>query len=462
MRLDRLASAVPGSRLIGTGSADGSLSGSADVSAVVHAVADVRPGALFCCIPGSRVDGHDLAGQAAAEGAVALLVERELPDVRLDQLLVPSSRSAMGPLAAELQGHPSRLLRVCGVTGTNGKTTTVSFLGAMLEAGGLATVTLGSLTPRQPGRPPNTPEAPELQALLAGAVRENKAAVAMEVSSIGLAQHRVDGTWFSVGVFTNLTQDHLEFHGDMETYFQAKADLFRADRLGAAVVNRDDPAGRRLIEMLEDAPYPVTTFSVEDGYLPVRLPGRHNQSNAHAALAAAVAVGVDRGTAVDALRSVSTVPGRMQRVEQGQPFAALVDYAHTPDALARALEAAREVAGDGRVLVVFGCGGDRDRAKRPVMGSIAADMADLAVLTSDNPRSEDPLTIIEEVRSSNQALVVEPDRASAIRLAVAQAQAGDVVLVAGKGHETGQEIGDQVVAFDDIAELEAAIAEVAS
>ncbi len=451
MRLDRLASQVPGSRLAGNGSAE--------VTSVVHSLDDVRDGSLFCCIPGSRVDGHDLAAKAVTAGAVALVVEREVESASAEQLVVSSSRAAMGPLAAELEGHPSRLLRVCGVTGTNGKTTTVAFLSAMLEAGGFPTMTIGSLSPQAPGRPPNTPEAPELQAMLAGALRENRTAVAMEVSSIGLAQHRVDATWFSVGVFTNLTQDHLEFHGDMESYFLAKAELFRSDRIGAAVINRDDEAGRRLLEMLSTSSFPVTSFSVSDGFLPVRLAGRHNQSNAHAALAAAMVVGVDRKVAVEALRSIETVPGRMQRVDAGQTFTALVDYAHTPDALDRALEAAREVAGDGRVIVVFGCGGDRDPAKRPLMGSIAAQLADLAVLTSDNPRSEDPQTIIDEVRAGNETLVVEPDRAAAIRLAVEHAEAGDVLLVAGKGHETGQEIAGEIHPFDDLAELDRAIRE---
>jgi UDP-N-acetylmuramoyl-L-alanyl-D-glutamate--2,6-diaminopimelate ligase len=451
VRLDRLADALDGPRLLGDRTTE--------VTSVVHDLADVRAGSLFCCVPGSRVDGHDLAPEALSRGAAALVVEHELPD-KAPQLVVRSTRAAMGPVAAELHGHPSRRLLVCGVTGTNGKTTTVAFLTAMLEAGGLPTLTIGSLSPRQPGRPPNTPEAPELQAQLAAAVDAGKQAVAMEVSSIGLEQHRLDGTWFSVGVFTNLTQDHLEFHGDMESYYRAKRSLFTAERIGAAAVNRDDEWGRRLLGELEGAPFPVTTFSVESEELPVSLAGVHNQSNAQAALAAALAVGVDRNAALAGLATVETVPGRMETVHAGQEFAALVDYAHTPDALERALQAARELAGGNKVLVVFGCGGDRDHGKRPLMGRIATDLADVAVLTSDNPRSEDPMVIIDEVRAgAGRGLVVEPDRAKAIRVAVEHAKPGDVVVVTGKGHETGQEAGGVTVPFDDREELAAAIRE---
>lgn len=450
MRLDRLAGRVAGAEVSGDGSVE--------VDSAAHDLRDLRGHALFCCVKGSRFDGHDLAEEAVSHGAVALLVERRLP-VAVPQIQVLNTRAAMGPLAAEIHGHPSRQLRVCGVTGTNGKTTTVALLTSVLEAAGLTTRSIGSLSPHEPGRPPNTPEATELQSILAEAVADGTSAVAMEVSSIGLAQHRVDGTWFAAGVFTNLTQDHLEFHGDMESYYAAKRSLFTEERIGAAVVNRDDPYGARLLAELEGAPFPVVAYSVQDPMIPIQLPGLYNQSNAQAALAAAVALGVDRELAIDALAAVERIPGRMDRVDGGQAFTALVDYAHTPDALRNSLQAARELAGNNRVILVFGCGGDRDHAKRPLMGQVATDLADHSILTSDNPRSEDPDAIISEVREgTDQArLEVQPDRRAAIRAAVSAAAPGDVVLVAGKGHETGQEIGDRVIPFDDREELAAAI-----
>lgn len=446
MRLDRLARGVAGAEVSGDRSTE--------VDSVAHDLRDVRPGALFCCVSGSRVDGHDLAAQAMSKGASALVVERRV-SVDAPQLRVTDTRRAMGPIAAEVYGHPSRRLKICGVTGTNGKTTTVALLSSIFEAAGLATLTIGSLSAHEPGRPPNTPEAPELQSMLAEAVEAGTQAVAMEVSSIGIAQHRVDGTRFSVGVFTNLTQDHLEFHGDMESYYAAKRSLFTEERIGAAVVNRDDEYGARLLAELEGSPFPVVAYSVHDQPIPVQLPGLYNQSNAQAALAAALVMGVDRDLAVDALAAVERVPGRMERVANDRGLIALVDYAHTPDALANSLQAARGLAGDNRVIVVFGCGGDRDRAKRPLMGAVATDLADHALLTSDNPRSEDAVVIIDEVLkgATGTNIAVEPDRRAAIRAAVQVAAPGDVVVVAGKGHETGQEVGDQVIPFDDREEL---------
>lgn len=446
MRLDRLARELAGIQVSGDGSAE--------VDTVAHHLRDVRPGALFCCVKGSQVDGHDLAPQAVGQGASALLVERRLP-VDVPQLEVEDTRAAMGPIAAAVHGHPSRRLQVCGVTGTNGKTTTVALLSAIFEAAGLPTLTIGTLSPHEPGRPPNTPEAPELQSMLAAAAGAGTKAVAMEVSSIGLAQHRVDGTNFSVGVFTNLTQDHLEFHGDMESYFAAKRSLFTEDRISAAVVNRDDEYGARLLAELEGSPFPVIAYSTQDQEIPIQLPGRYNQSNAQAALAAAVAMGIDRDLAIDALAAVERIPGRMERVDNQLGVVALVDYAHTPDALANSLEAARQLAGGNKVILVFGCGGDRDHAKRPLMGSVATDLADHAVLTSDNPRSEDPEAIIDQVLhgATRSKLEVESDRRAAIRTAVAMARPGDVVLVAGKGHETGQEADGLVIPFDDREEL---------
>ncbi|HUR49499.1 MAG TPA: UDP-N-acetylmuramoyl-L-alanyl-D-glutamate--2,6-diaminopimelate ligase [Acidimicrobiales bacterium] len=450
MRLDRLAHRVAGAEVSGDGSVE--------VETAVHDVRDVAARSLFCCVKGTRFDGHDLAEDAVAKGAVALLVERPLA-LQTPQIRVDNARAAMGPIAAEVHGNPSRRLQVCGVTGTNGKTTTVALLSAILEAAGMSTLSIGSLSPHEPGRPPNTPEATELQSMLAVAVASGTSAVAMEVSSIGLAQHRVDGTWFTAGVFTNLTQDHLEFHGDMESYYAAKRSLFTEERVGAAVVNSDDPYGARLLSDLEGAPFPVIAYSVDDQHIPIQLPGIYNQSNAQAALAAAIVMGVDRELAIGSLSAVGRIPGRMERVEEGQPFTALVDYAHTPDALANSLQAARELAGRARIILVFGCGGDRDKAKRPLMGRVATELADQAVLTSDNPRSEDPAAIIEQVRqgADERRLQVQPDRGAAIRTAVEAARPGDVVLVAGKGHETGQEVGERLIPFDDREELRAAI-----
>jgi len=245
----------------------------------------------------------------------------------------------------------------------------------------------------------------------------------------------------------------------MESYFAAKRSLFTEERIGSAVVNRDDPYGSRLLAELEGSPFPVTAYSVEDPHIPIQLPGSYNQSNAQAALAAAVAMGIDRALAIDALAAVERVPGRMDRVEEGQEYTALVDYAHTPDALSNSLGAARELAGGGRVIVVFGCGGDRDHAKRPLMGKVATDLADHVVLTSDNPRSEDPGAIIRQVQegADEARLQIEPNRRAAIRTAVGAASPGDVVLVAGKGHETTQDIGGSIVPFDDLEELRLAI-----
>jgi UDP-N-acetylmuramoyl-L-alanyl-D-glutamate--2,6-diaminopimelate ligase len=494
VRLDRLLGEVEVSDLRGDPAAT-------DVAAITHDSRAVTPGALFCCLPGRRADGLDFAPQVVAAGATALLCERPLA-VDVTQVIVPSTRAAMAPLAAAFHGHPSRRMAVVGVTGTNGKTTTTHLLAAVLRAAGRPTELIGTLSgtlsgtpggeppagpgtassaasPPGPAGPGTTPEAPELQARLARMAAEGTAAVAMEVSSHALAQHRVDATWFTVAVFTNLSQDHLDFHASMEDYFAAKASLFTAERAAVAVVNADDPWGRRLLAgtaiptrpfSLDDAAGldvgVITTFRWEGHPVRLHLGGVFNAANALAAATAARELGVDGATVADGLSSIPSVPGRFEVVDAGQPFTVVVDYAHSPDSLEQVLVASRReaTAGDGRVVVVFGCGGDRDRGKRPAMGEVATRLSDLAVLTSDNPRSEDPLAIIAQVQAGvtrPDVLVVEPDRRAAIALALAEARPGDVVVVAGKGHEATQVTGDRVVAFDDRAVVRAELGRVA-
>ncbi|MDP9389568.1 MAG: UDP-N-acetylmuramoyl-L-alanyl-D-glutamate--2,6-diaminopimelate ligase, partial [Actinomycetota bacterium] len=366
-------------------------------------------------------------------------------------------------------GHPSRALPVVGVTGTNGKTTTTHLLAAVLEAHGWPTGVIGTLS-----GPRTTPEAPDLQAALAAHVAHGAQAVALEVSSDALVQHRVDAVRFAVAAFTNLSPEHLNTHGDMESYFAAKASLFDPDRAAVAVVNVDDPWGRRLAAGVR---IPVEPYSLADvdGIEPgargarfrwegeqvrLGLGGRFNVSNAVCAATVARHLGVPPATVAAGLSSFPGVPGRFERVDRGQPFAVVVDYAHTPAALEQVLLAARDEAPGGRVLVVFGCGGERDRAKRPIMGEVAARLADVVVLTSDNPRGEEPGAILDQVRagaSGAPTLVVEPDRRAAIRHAVAAARAGDVVVVAGKGHETGQTAGGRTAPFDDRVEAAEAL-----
>lgn len=440
-----------------------------EVEAIAIDSRRVGPGTLFCCIAGSRVDGHDLVPDAVAAGAVAVLAERPVdagPGVAV--AVVPSVREAVGPLAAALFGHPSRSLTVVGVTGTNGKTTVTHLLRSILEAAGLRAEAIGTLT-GAPGAPPTTPDAPDLQARLARLRDAGVAAVAMEVSSHGLAMHRVDGTRFAAAVFTNLSQDHLDLHGTMESYFAAKARLFDTSFCDRAVVCVDDPHGRLL---LDAAVVPTVGYSIGDAEVlragpdgtdlrwrgvevHVPIAGRFNALNAIGAATTAAELGIDAEVIARGIAAAPPVPGRFEPVDEGQPFTVVVDYAHTPDGLEAALTGAREVVGPGgRVVVVFGAGGDRDPAKRPRMGAVAARLADLAVVTSDNPRSEDPAAIIDAIVAGVPSeprgeVRIEPDRRAAIALAVGAARPGDVVVVAGKGHETTQVVGDRVVPFVD-------------
>ncbi|MGD9996653.1 MAG: UDP-N-acetylmuramoyl-L-alanyl-D-glutamate--2,6-diaminopimelate ligase [Ilumatobacteraceae bacterium] len=439
--------------------------GTATTAEIVDLTVDsrhVRPGWLFCCVRGERADGHDFAAEAVASGASALLVERELPIV-VPQILTADSRSATGWIAAAVHGHPSDSLSMVGVTGTNGKTTTSHLIGSVLRAAGRSVEVLGTLSGVH-----TTPEAPDLQRQLAAWRDAGVDAVAMEVSSHALALDRVAGTRFDVAVFTNLGRDHLDLHGTVERYFAAKARLFEPAMAEMGVVNADDVHGRLLIDSVT---IPVIGFSLDDASdvridasshryrwrgveVRVGIGGAFNVMNSLAAATTCAAMGVDEATIASALAAAPPVPGRFEPVDAGQPFAVIVDYAHTPDGLREVLLAARRAGGAGRVIVVFGCGGDRDRAKRPEMGATAAELADRVVITSDNPRSEDPMAIVnataegvpEDYRTN---VVIEPDRRSAIALALHMAVEGDVVVIAGKGHEATQTIGDRVLPFDD-------------
>ncbi|MFM8612961.1 MAG: UDP-N-acetylmuramoyl-L-alanyl-D-glutamate--2,6-diaminopimelate ligase [Actinomycetota bacterium] len=441
-----------------------------DVADLAYDSRRVEPGTLFFCVPGQVTDGHDHAPQAAARGACALVVERPLPAVALPQAVVPSVRAAMGPIADRLFGEPSRALTVLAVTGTNGKTTTAFLQAAILGAAGLRTGLLGTIERRIGGvaepAARTTPEAIDLHRDLARMVAAGDAACAMEVSSHALDQHREGGVRFAAAAFTNLTRDHLDYHPDMEAYFAAKARLF--DGRCPRAVNVDDAYGRRLeaeVRFAVDDPTADvraedvrlaadgTTFRLRspwgDADAALSLVGRFNVENALAAAASAGLAGVGLDAIVLGLAALPGVPGRMQVV--GREPTVVVDYAHTPDALEHVLAALRPLT-RGRLVVVFGCGGDRDRGKRPEMARVACALADRVLVTSDNPRGEDPLAIIADVMAGAGAgAEVEPDRAAAIRRAIEAAAPDDVVLVAGKGHEQGQDVGGVVTPFDDAA-----------
>jgi UDP-N-acetylmuramoyl-L-alanyl-D-glutamate--2,6-diaminopimelate ligase len=427
----------------------------------------VTPGALFVCVPGALSDGHDHAAAAVAAGAVAVVCERAL-DVAVPQAIVPDARRAMAPLADRFFGEPTRTLRVAGVTGTNGKTTTAFVTRAILEAAGISCGLLGTIEQIVGGVAEpverTTPEAIDLQRTFRRMLDAGDRACAMEVSSHALDLHRVDGVRFAAAAFTNLSQDHLDFHGSMEEYFAAKARLF--DGRSPSATNAADPYGARLDATIRYGG-PASEIRVEDlrlgsggsrfrlvtpaGSVPVqtRLRGEFNVANVLAAASLAHLMEVPLASIAAGIESVDGVPGRLEPVEAGQPFTVLVDYAHTPDALATVLRTAREIT-RGRLIVVFGCGGDRDRAKRPLMGEVASRLADEVVVTSDNPRSEDPDAIIAEILAGVVGpVMVEPDRRAAIRAALARADEIDLVVIAGKGHEQGQEAAGSKLPFDD-------------
>ncbi|MFD0077618.1 UDP-N-acetylmuramoyl-L-alanyl-D-glutamate--2,6-diaminopimelate ligase [Streptomyces sp. NPDC127166] len=470
----------------------------AEISGITHDSRAVRPGDVYAALPGARTHGADFVAQAAGLGAAAILTDpagaERAAATGLPVLVVENPRGRMGELAAAIYGRPGEDLLQIGITGTSGKTTTAYLVEGGLRGSGRRTGLVGTVEMRigdeRIKSERTTPEATDLQALFAVMRERGVEAVAMEVSSHALVLGRVDGCVFDVAVFNNLSPEHMEFHSDMEDYFQAKAGLFTPERSRLGVVNLDDAYGRRLVA---EASVPVVTFSAEGRTeadwraedlvlgshdstftavgpggerVPATapLPGPFNVANTLAAIATLAAAGLDPKAAAEGVAAVPGVPGRLERVDAGQPYLAVVDYAHKTDAVESVLRSLREVT-EGRLHVVIGCGGDRDTTKRGPMGAAAARLADTAVLTSDNPRSEDPLVILSamlagaaEVPSGERGdVLVEPDRAAAVAAAVSRARPGDTVLVAGKGHEQGQEIAGVVRPFDDRQVLREAI-----
>lgn len=458
MRLGSLLERLTDARLVGSGASE------CEISDVGFDSRHRSTDSLFCCVPGVIADGHDHAAEAIANGAVALLVERTL-ELDVPQVVVRDVRAAMATAAAAVNGDPSRSMTVVGVTGTNGKTTTTHLVRNVLLAAGRRVEVLGTLSGTR-----TTPEAPELQRRLAQWRDEGVDVVAMEVSSHALDLHRVDEVGFDVAVFTNLSRDHLDHHRTMEDYFAAKARLFTPEFSQRAVVDLDDTHGRLLVDAQQ---IPTDGYSLDEARitrrsasstsfawrgLEVELPlgGDHNVANALAAAHVGLVLGVDEATIVAGLSTPLVVPGRFEPVLAGQPFDVVVDYAHTPDGLEHVLAAADAIA-TGRVIIVFGCGGDRDITKRPLMGEVAAQGADVVVVTADNSRSESTDVIITAItegidradRRRATEVIVEPDRRQAIAAALRLGRTGDVVLVAGKGHETTQILGATVTEFDD-------------
>jgi UDP-N-acetylmuramoyl-L-alanyl-D-glutamate--2,6-diaminopimelate ligase len=452
---------------------------------VVHDSRQVTSGSLYACLRGEHFDGHEFAADAVRAGATAVLVDHhldaldEVSDGRgvVAQIIVDDTRLRLGPIAAEVAGHPSRALATVGITGTNGKTTTAALMASIFEAAGRPCGVIGTLHGAR-----TTPEAPELQATLSGFVNSAKTAAVLEVSSHALAMHRIDGTEFDAVVFTNLGHDHLDLHGSNEAYFRAKARLFDPSFARLGVINIDDTHGRLLADTVaSETPgheFRVVTYSTADvtdvdvtaaahryvwrgRNVEVPMGGDFNVSNSLAALTTAVELGIDPDVAVAGVATLGTVPGRFEVIDTPESrrrgISVVVDYAHTPDGLRRVLEAARAVvASTGSLTVVFGCGGNRDRAKRPVMGAVAALTADRVVVTSDNPRDEAPEQIISEIldgieSASSADVIALVDRRDAIGQAISAAGDGDVVVIAGKGHETTQEFADRVIEFDDRA-----------
>jgi UDP-N-acetylmuramoyl-L-alanyl-D-glutamate--2,6-diaminopimelate ligase len=469
-----------------------------EVSGLAYDSRVVEEGDAFFCIKGLVTDGHLYAADAASRGASVLFVERDPePEVTADVVTVrvPDTRFAMATLAAGFYGDPSSRLKLIGVTGTNGKTTTCYLVESILKEAGFTAGLIGTVENHigevvEPVKR-TTPESLDLQRLLKRMVDEGVQAVAMEVSSHALELHRASGCQFDVVVFTNLTQDHLDFHISLEEYFGAKRRLFEGDEFGAgrgAVVNLDDPFGKRLLEettlaslsfgINPDADVRAESVNVSpagnsfrlvyeggDLELTTMLQGRFNVYNCLAAAAAAAELGIGPDEIAEGLSSLAGVPGRFENIDCGQPFTAIVDYAHTPDGIRNVLQACSEVTG-GRVIIVVGCGGDRDRSKRPLMGKVATEMSDLCIITSDNPRSEDPEAIIDMVvdgvrgQYGEGRYTVVVDRRAAIRRAVEEAAEGDLVVIAGKGHESGQIFADRVIPFDDRQVLRECLEEV--
>ena len=468
MRLDELLAGYGDARVVGDATVE--------IGDLAYDSRKASPGTLFFCVRGEKADGHEFAPRVVAEGAAALVVERELPDLAVPQAVVPDSRAAMAPLAARFWGDPTAELRMVGVTGTNGKTTTAFLVHEILRAADVRCGLLGTVKQIVGGVEKEvertTPEAIELQSTFRQMLEGGDEACAMEVSSHAMTLHRADAIHFEVALFTNLTQDYLDFHADMEDYFLAKRRLFELAPK-TAIVNVDDPYGQRLAEEFEcvtfsaegaEADYSArdvefdasgASFRVGEVQLRTGMPGHFNVANALGAFAAAEAMGVGAEIAAAGLARAARVPGRFEPIDEGQGFSVLVDYAHTPDSLENVLRAARRLT-KGRVIAVFGAGGDRDRDKRPKMGRAGGELSDLLVVTSDNPRSEDPEKIVSEVAGgasgadSAAELEVVVDRREAIALALGRARPGDTVVIAGKGHEQGQEFENgRKIPFDD-------------
>jgi UDP-N-acetylmuramoyl-L-alanyl-D-glutamate--2,6-diaminopimelate ligase len=463
--LESLSQAVRAERILNPGRAE--------ITDLAYDARRVFPGALFVCVPGHKVDGHDFAPRAVAQGASALIVERPL-DLPLPQLLVGDAREAMALAADAYFDHPTRELEVVGVTGTNGKTTTAFLLFAILAAAGRRPGLLGTIESRIGGErraaTRTTAEAIDLQRTFREMLEAGDRSCALEATSHGSVLKRLLGVRFRALVFTNLSQDHLDFHGTMESYFDAKRRLFteldiEGERPRAAI-NVGDEHGRGLageLRALGEDPWEFSladakglditpagsSFTFDGLELRTALRGRFNVENVLGAVAAARLLGIDDDAIAAGVEHLAGVPGRFEAVDEGQPFTVLVDYSHTPDALESLLTEARGLA-TSRLVCVFGCGGDRDRLKRPLMGEIASRLADEAIVTSDNPRSEDPQAIIDEIlQGVTGPVAVEPDRAQAIAQALELAREGDVIVIAGKGHEQGQEFADRTIPFDD-------------
>ena len=436
----------------------------AGITDVTHDSRQVDVGALFCCVDGESADGHDFAQQAVSAGATALLVDRAL-GVDVPQIVVRDVRRSMGYLAAALRNFPSKRMRVVGITGTNGKTTTAHLLAEILRANGWKTEVIGTLTGSR-----TTPESTDLQRRLSEFEGNGVEAVVMEVTSHALELHRVAGTTFEVAVFTNLSQDHLDFHHTMEKYFAAKAKLFTEEFSVCGVVNRDDVHGQLLLDTMSIASMSygmsdVTQvrmdarhieYEIDGVQVRVQLGGQFNVMNSLAAVSAARTLGITLPTIAEGLSRAIAVPGRFESINAGQAFDVIVDYAHTPDALERVLDTSRSLMSEtGKLIVVFGCGGDRDAQKRQPMGEIAGAKADVVILTSDNPRSESGAEIALQINAgvrasdSHKVLCTELDRRVAIGKAFSIAQLGDVVVIAGKGHENTQTIGTETFPFND-------------
>ena len=443
----------------------------------------VKEGDLFFCIKGLRADGHSFAKKAEEAGAKATVVEYLQPDLSITQILVGNARKAMARLASAFFGHPTKRLNLVGITGTNGKTTTSFMTESIFNAVGQKTGLLGTIEYRIMGEKlpvsRTTPESLDLQSFFARMVDAGVQTAVIEVSSHAIDLLRVEACSFDAVVFTNLSQDHLDYHGTMESYFKVKKRIFDATihKNVAQIINIDDNYGRYLIregsckqlrystkEKVELYAKDITlradgsSFILESpgGSVDVtlKLPGHYNVYNALAAAGAAIALGVNIDDVKKGLEALGSVPGRFERVDCGQNFTVVVDYAHTPDSLGKIIGAARQLT-ERKVITVFGCGGDRDRSKRPEMGRIATALSDYTIITSDNPRSEDPLKVIEDIKSGIKELEkvrfeTEEDRRLAIKLAFERADQGDIVVIAGKGHEQGQEIAGKMIPFDDV------------